>query len=161
MRIRSILCPTDFSGNSATALELATAIAHDYSARLTIVHVKALPVTPSGVMTPEPLEPPEEAAELRRKLDAVRPNAAGVPFDHVMLIGDEATEIIGLAESEGYDLIVMGTHGRTGLSRLLMGSVAEQVVRKAPCPVLTVKAPAGRPTDKPPVGARAAVGASK
>jgi len=55
--------------------------------------------------------------------------------------GDVATEILRLAQETGSDLIVMGTHGRTGLARLLMGSVAEQVVRKAPCPVLTVKTP--------------------
>jgi nucleotide-binding universal stress UspA family protein len=64
-----------------------------------------------------------------------------VPVEHRLAEGDSAEEILRLAQESGCDLIVLGTHGRTGLPRLLMGSVAEQVVRKAPCPVLTVKAP--------------------
>jgi nucleotide-binding universal stress UspA family protein len=141
MRIRTILYPTDFSDNSANALEVAGALARDYGARLTVLHVKQPPITPSGVMTPEPFESPELAAELRKRLDAVRPTTPNVPVEHMMLTGDEATEIVRLATEEGFDLIVMGTHGRTGLGRLLMGSVAEQVLRRAPCPVLTVKQP--------------------
>ena len=141
MRIRTILYPTDFSDNSANALEVAGALARDYGARLTVLHVKQPPITPSGVMTPEPFESPQEAAELRKRLDAVRPNSLNVPAEHVLLTGDEATEIVRLATDEGLDLIVMGTHGRTGVGRLLMGSVAEQVLRRAPCPVLTVKQP--------------------
>ena len=92
-------------------------------------------------MTPEPLEPPEDAAELHRRLVAVRPADPKVPVEHVMLVGDEATEIIRLAADKAVDLIVMGTHGRSGIGRMLMGSVAEKVVRRAPCPVLTVKQP--------------------
>ena len=66
---------------------------------------------------------------------------SNVPVERRLLAGDPADAIIRLAESEHIDLIVMGTHGRRGLSRLLMGSVAESVVRVAPCPVLTVKQP--------------------
>ncbi len=64
-----------------------------------------------------------------------------VPVDRRLLVGDPATEIVRIAEEEPCDVVVMGTHGRTGLGRLLMGSVAEEVLRKAPCPVLTVKSP--------------------
>lgn len=142
MKIRTILHPTDFSEHSANALELAGAIARDYCARLVILHVKALPIPPSGVMTPEPIDPPGHAEELRRQLDAWQPTNRMVSVEHVMLIGDEATEIARLAKDNGYDQIVMGTHGRTGVGRLLMGSVAERVLRTAPCPVLTVKRPA-------------------
>jgi nucleotide-binding universal stress UspA family protein len=141
MRIRTILHPTDFSDHSAAALELAAAIARDYGARLTVLHVKATPTIPAGVMTAEPLEAPEEAAELRRRLDAVRPPDPKVAVEHIMLVGDEAAEIVRLADDENFDLIVMGTHGRGGLRHLLMGSVAELVVRRAPCPVLTVRQP--------------------
>jgi hypothetical protein len=59
----------------------------------------------------------------------------------MMFVGDEATEIVHLARDEAFDLIVMGTHGRTGVRHLLMGSVAERIMRRAPCPVLTVKQP--------------------
>jgi nucleotide-binding universal stress UspA family protein len=65
-----------------------------------------------------------------------------VPVEHQLLfVGDPAAEILRVAQAVKADLIVLGTHGRTGLGRLLMGSVAEQVVRRAPCPVVTVKAP--------------------
>ena len=76
-----------------------------------------------------------------------------------MLIGDEAEEIVHLAQEEGYDLIVIGTHGRTGLGRLLMGSVAEKVLRRAPCPVLTIKHPFPGAQPAPPAKAREAVAA--
>jgi nucleotide-binding universal stress UspA family protein len=141
MTIRSLLHPTDFSDHSAAALELAAAVARDYGARLTILHVKSVPAVPAGVMTPEPVETPEEAAETRRRLDAVHPADPKVAVEHVMLVGDESTEIVQLAKDEAFDLIVMGTHGRTGVRHMLMGSVAERVMRQAPCPVLTVKQP--------------------
>ena len=72
-------------------------------------------------------------------LEAVVPTDPTVPYEHRLITGDPATAIARLAEEEQADLIVMGTHGRTGLTRLLMGSVAEAVVRRAPCPVLTYK----------------------
>ena len=70
---------------------------------------------------------------------------AGFVYEHRLVTGDPASSIVNLAEMEGADLIVMGTHGRTGFSRLLMGSVAELVVRRAKCPVLTFKQPAHEP----------------
>ena len=77
-------------------------------------------------------------------LSEVVPTDPAVGYEHRLLIGSPATSIVQLAEREGVDMIVMPTHGRTGLVRLLMGSVAEEVVRKAKCPVLTVKAAAER-----------------
>jgi nucleotide-binding universal stress UspA family protein len=158
LHIRTILHPTDFSVHAAAALELAGALAHDYGARLTVLHVKSPPLFASGVMTPEPLESPEEAAELRRRLDAVRPVDPTIPVEHLMLVGDEATEIVRVAEDEGFDLIVLGTHGRSGIGRLLMGNIAEKVLRRAPCPVLTVKRPAAavHPEEVPPLRTHAA-----
>lgn len=141
LHIKKILHATDFSDCSASAFDLACALARDYTARLVVLHVKPPPFVPSGVMTPEPIEPPETAVELRHQLDAIQPADPTIAVEHVMLIGDEAEEIVHLAQEEGYDLIVIGTHGRTGLGRLLMGSVAEKVLRRAPCPVLTVKHP--------------------
>ena len=70
------------------------------------------------------------------------PTDPTVPVVHKLLVGDPAEAIVQQAEAEHADMIVMGTHGRTGLTRMLMGSVAEAVVRRAACPVLTVKQPA-------------------
>ena len=88
-------------------------------------------------------EPDRE--ELKRMLAEVVPTDPDVGYEHRLMIGAPAGAIVHLAEKEGADMIVMPTHGRTGLLRLLMGSVAEEVVRKAKCPVLTVKAAAPAP----------------
>ena len=88
-----------------------------------------------------PAEPLEPAATLKEKLrQLLPPNFTGQVEYHVR-DGDAAAEILTLAQQSHCDLIVLGTHGRSGVSRLLMGSVAEAVLRKAPCPVLTVKQP--------------------
>jgi universal stress protein A len=85
---------------------------------------------------------PDPATEdLKKMLSEIVPNDPQVRHEHRLITGDPATAIARVAEEEGAELIVMGTHGRTGLLRLLMGSVAEAVVRRAPCPVLTLKQP--------------------
>jgi nucleotide-binding universal stress UspA family protein len=145
MKLQTILFPTDFSPASETALEVATAVARDTGARLVILHVKHEPnpnrqeAGISGV----PVDP--DSFSLTRLLDEVKPADAAVTHVHRLVAGVPAEEILKLAEAERADLVVMATHGRTGLMRLLMGSVAEEVVRRAPCAVLTVKhaAPAG------------------
>jgi nucleotide-binding universal stress UspA family protein len=140
--IRTILHPTDFSDYSQCAFRLAASLATDCGARLIVLHVLDRPVLSyPGVMTPPP-PPPLSAAEretLREQLRRTMPSSAGVTVEHLLEEGDPATAILQIAQERGCDLIVIGTHGRTGLSRLLMGSVAEQVVRRAACPVLTVK----------------------
>jgi len=137
--IHAILQPTDFSQHSEYAHEVACALAHDYGARLMILHVApTMMVYGQGVIPPDPEVVSQEAQAQLERLKA--PNDS-VQVKRRLEKGDPATEIVGVAEEIGADLIVMGTHGRTGLSRLLMGSVAEQVMRKACCPVLTVKAP--------------------
>ena len=88
-------------------------------------------------------EPAHE--ELYHMLHQVLPTDPAVSHEHRLVTGDPATAIVNLAEMEGAELIVMGTHGRTGLSRVLMGSVAELVVRRSKCPVLTYKQPARQP----------------
>jgi len=137
--IRTILHPTDFSEQSEYALRLACALARDHDARLILLHVAAPPVAVYGgdFLIPAPEIPHDEEKE---KLDQL-----GVPFplpvERRVVEGDAATEILRVAKETDADLIVMGTHGRTGLRRLLMGSVAELVVRRASCPVLTLKTP--------------------
>ena len=135
-----ILVPIDFSPYSDAALALATSLARDGGGTLVLAHVEVIPISAAGgeYLYAIP-EPPTE--ELLDKLNHVVPPDSHVMVERRLLSGDPADAIIRLAESENIDLIVMGTHGRRGLSRLLMGSVAEAVVRAAPCPVLTVKQP--------------------
>jgi len=106
---------------------------------LLIVHVEKSPQFYDGI------PPVDEQLRYRDDLLAYLQEMAvpegSVPYEHRLLVGDPAGTIVGLAEEEHVDLIVMGTHGRTGLSRVLLGSVAEAVVRRASCPVLMVKQP--------------------
>jgi nucleotide-binding universal stress UspA family protein len=138
--LRTILHPTDFSEPSAYAFRLACSLARDYGARLIVLHVATPPVVVygEGVLPPEPADFQDR---LREQLHQVVPQDPKVSVGHRLLQGDAPTEILRVAGEDKCDLIVMGTHGRTGLRRLLMGSVAEQVVRKSSCPVLTVKTP--------------------
>jgi nucleotide-binding universal stress UspA family protein len=139
-----ILFPTDFSSLGQTALEMATSLARDRGAKLLIVHVEEPPLAYGGGELYYGIDQPDRT-ELQRMLQEVVPTDPGVAYEHRLLIGSPAGAIVHMAEKETVDLIVMPTHGRTGLLRLLMGSVAEEVVRKAKCPVLTVKAAAAAP----------------
>jgi nucleotide-binding universal stress UspA family protein len=94
--------------------------------------------TANGIAVPVPAEEPYET---RGKLAQVRPADHRVKVEHRLLNGDPAEEILKIAKAEQADLIVLGTHGSTGLARLLLGSVAESVLRGADCPVLTIKTP--------------------
>jgi universal stress protein A len=138
MFAKTILFPTDFSETTDAGLKYATSFARDTGARLVIVHVHA-PVAYGGELGY--VVPDTDETALRKQLEAVVPADPAIEHEHRLLHGDPASEIVRLAEEEHADLIVMGTHGRTGLMRLLMGSVAEAVVRRAPCPVLTIRQP--------------------
>jgi nucleotide-binding universal stress UspA family protein len=140
MKLNKILFPTDFSHCGDEALSLATALARDTGARLLIIHVEEPPLAyGTGHMYDGPTEPSQ--AQLSELLHKVVPSDETVSYEHHLLMGDPAREIVAYAESEQVDFIVIGTHGRTGLFRALMGSVAEHVVRHAKCPVATVKHP--------------------
>lgn len=138
--LRRILHPTDFSDLSKAAFEVACALARDYGAELVVAHVVPPPAVyaPDGIAMPMPVEEPYA---VRADLARIRPADTRVKVEHRLLEGSAATEILKLAGELHVDVIVLGTHGSSGLGRLLMGSVAEDVLRKAPCPVLTVKAP--------------------
>lgn len=138
--IQTILHPSDFSDRSNYALQMATALARDYQARLIIMHVIPQPIIAygEGVIPPDPELLRREAQEQFNKLPLLD---VGVHVETRLADGDEAAGILHLARELTVDLIVMGTHGRTGIRRLLMGSVAEQVMRRSACPVLTVTAP--------------------
>ena len=142
---RTILFATDFSSASDEALPHAEALARQAGARLVIVHVEEPPLAYGGgelyYGIPEP-----DSARIRQMLEAVKPAATDVPFVHRLALGDPAGEIVRLAADEGAELIVLGTHGRTGMLRFLMGSVAEAVVRRATCPVMVYRTMAGSRT---------------
>lgn len=130
--IRIVLHPTDFSTPSDYALRLACSLARDRDARLIVLHV---------VATSLAAEKRGFGEELQDELTRMEIPDPQFRVERRLEEGEPVTEILRVAGETNCDLIVMGTHGRTGLGRLLMGSVAEQVVRKAPCPVLTVKMP--------------------
>jgi nucleotide-binding universal stress UspA family protein len=140
LAIQTVLHPTDFSERSQYGFQLACSLARDYGARLIVLHVAEPPmaIAGEGVLM---LPPTVDLEPLRERLQQLRPGDPKIPVEHRLVQGDAATEILQAAEATKCDLIVMGTHGRTGLGRLLMGSVAEQVVRRASCPVLTAKTP--------------------
>jgi nucleotide-binding universal stress UspA family protein len=143
IELRRILCPVDFSPLSRRALEHATALARWYEADVTALYVHPFAV---GAVAELPYLPPPRAmssterqqlmAQMRALVAPAR--EAGVVVEVKLLEGGPAPAIELEAQERDVDLIVMGTHGRHGLERLLLGSVAESVVRRAPCPVLTV-----------------------
>ncbi len=155
IELRRILCPTDFSDFSRRALEHAAAAARWYEAEVAVVYVHPLMAPPPPEMPylpgPEPLTREQKVrakADLRAFVQPVRDT--GVPVEVELVEGEPAAEIVNAATRDGVDLVVMGTHGRSGFERLVLGSVTERVLRKAPCPVLTVSRPA---VDTAPAGA--------
>jgi nucleotide-binding universal stress UspA family protein len=137
--IRCILHPTDFSERSEYAFRLACSLAHDHGSQLLVLHVLEPEITVYGDMV---LPQPDEVIrkQVRDKLLQIKgPN--GKVCAHRLEEGLPAEQILRVAKEIGCDMIVMGTHGRRGLSRFLVGSVAEQVTRQAPCPVVIVKTP--------------------
>ena len=145
MAQKTILFPTDFSLASDAALPHAEALAKQSDAKLLIVHVEEPPLAYGGGEhysgIPEP-----DSERILKMLEDVKPKDPAVPFTHRLSMGDPAGEIVRIATDEGAELIVLGTHGRTGVTRLLMGSVAEVVVRRAPCPVLVYRETAAKLT---------------
>jgi nucleotide-binding universal stress UspA family protein len=141
LHITKILYPTDFSSHSTQAYFHALALAEKHGASLTIMYVYA----PSFGTEAAHGEGGRDREHWREQLEQIRPVDSSIPVHHVFAEGDPATEIVRYAADAGIDLIVMGTHGRTGLDRLLMGSVAEKVMRDAHCSVLVVKLPKGIP----------------
>lgn len=138
--VRSILHPTDFSDNARQAFALACGLARDYKAELIVMHVLTPPVVVygDGII---PVDPEGEEQRAQEKLNAIAPPAAELSLRRRLLEGEPAAEIMRVAREMSCDLIVMGTHGRTGLERFFVGSVAEEVMRQAPCPVVTVRVP--------------------
>jgi nucleotide-binding universal stress UspA family protein len=144
MQFRHILAPTDFSEYSKQAVTSALEWAQKFGAKLTILHVIELPPYPVEGYVPPSLSATfmddlERQATTDLALVVPEAEKAGVEVARVVAVGSPYRKIIDLAEAEQVELIVMATAGRTGFSRLVMGSIAERVVRTASCPVLTIR----------------------
>ena len=146
---KRICCPIDFSDASRAAMEVAADLARRFGAELVLLHAYPIPgyTFPDGsvVASPRMMQDLADQAEKHVeewRVEAERLVGAGKVTGE-KAVGEPAAEILENARAWGSDLIVMGTHGRTGLEHALMGSIAERVVRRAHCPVLTVR-PVGR-----------------
>lgn len=148
MEIRSILLPTDFSECGNYALTYATSLARTFGASIICVHAIE-PIVPSvgysGMTEPLPIaditEQLEDSAGRALPKLAECEECEGLEVEELIVHGDAASEIVRVARERNVDLIVISSHGRTGLGRMLFGSTAEAVVRHASCPVLVVKPP--------------------
>jgi nucleotide-binding universal stress UspA family protein len=154
--IRRILCPVDYSEFSRRALDHAMAIARWYDATVTVLYVnpvlEAVAYSPVGPMIPSSLLVQHDRPAMLRALRsfALAEAASAVPIELEILEGRPVTEIVERAEKISCDLLVLGTHGHSGFDRLMLGSVAETVLRKASCPVLTVPSHAPDAVPIPP-----------
>ena len=138
-----ILHPTDFSESSTYALQIAADLARLHQAKILILHVVET-LGPENVTYGEATSQLEPASYRRRLENDLRqsvPAPAGVSVEYLLAGGDTAQEILRVAQEHNCDLIVMGTHSRTGLTRLLTGSTAEKVMRHASCSVLITRTP--------------------
>jgi nucleotide-binding universal stress UspA family protein len=146
MDVRSILVPTDFSDCARHAVPVAASLARLLGARVLCLHVVEPVVQPIGWT---PVAEPMSATELNERLEETAARDlpafskseefAGLEVEDLLAHGEPAAEIVRVAEERGAGLIVVSSHGRTGLGRILFGSTAESVVRHARCPVLVVK----------------------
>jgi len=144
--IRKILVPTDFSAHADEAFRVAHTLARAVGAEVILFHVARPPavVSEGGGLLANPGK--GEPVNLWDRFQSIQPTDPKVRVEHEVIVTDRpsATHILDILEKLGCDLIVMGTHGHSRLQHLLFGSVAEEVVRRARCPVMVVKAPALR-----------------
>ena len=140
---RNILCPVDFDANSPAALEFAGKIAQETGGRIFLLHVVPWTVATVPIDASEVLAELKQSATTRLRRLAKEKLDARIPVEIVVTVaGDAGAEIVRTAKEWKADVVVMTTHGRKGLSHLILGSSAERVVREAPCPVLTLRAQA-------------------
>lgn len=142
-KLERILVPVDFSDPSRQALGYAVFLAHNFRAKLDVLHVWRINEYAGDDMVLLTRSEPELtlSTSLRAQADKLLSDfLVDVPYsERILREGEPAASITEVAREGGYDLVVMGTHGRTGLSHALVGSVAEKVVRMAPCPVTTFR----------------------
>jgi nucleotide-binding universal stress UspA family protein len=146
MEIKSILFPTDFSEGSAQALQYAVDMSQKYGAKLYLIHVIYDIAKASGWYVPhvsvdQMYKDIVEGAKKELEKFGVEELSSLKNLERSVVMGVPHEEIINFVKKNKIDLIIMGTHGRKGIDRILFGSTASQVVRFAPCPVLTVRLP--------------------
>ena len=137
-----ILFPTDFSDCSMSVLDYVTGFAAANKAKLYLMHVMAYEDLPKVADAPKPVPPDaKRVQEIKEELEGLIKKSEGFEIECSVVQGHAFNEIIRAAEKISADIIIMATHGRTGFDQILIGSVAEKVVRHAACPVLTIKPP--------------------
>jgi universal stress protein A len=145
MELTKVLVPTDFSNHSDQALQWGASLAGKYGAQMLLLHVippAVEEVSARGSESEEAIMDLEAKVEARLYEIASQELQESLPVDVKIAVGKPAEEILRVANEEAVDLIVMGTHGHTGLTHVLLGSTAETVLRSAPCPVFAVRAEA-------------------
>ncbi len=144
INIKRILMPTDFSDSGKTALMYAVAFADQFGAAVDLLHVVE-PVPAGALLSYRPLQELKQSmrSDAEKQMEDLHGEWAdyAFPVNKIVVEGYPFVEIIKYARENSSDMIVMGTHGRGAIAHMLLGSVAEKVVRKAPCPVLTVRHP--------------------
>ena len=154
VRFQKILCPVDFFPASLRAFDYALRLAANYDAGVHALHVVA-PIIPAAYGSPISIADitTEMETQSKRQLQKLKAKGqkSGVSVHTEVRVGDIDTEIRRAISDKKADLLVMGTHGRRGLSRLLMGSVAEEVMRDAKCPVLIVRTPVAQAEGSPSI----------
>jgi nucleotide-binding universal stress UspA family protein len=150
---KKILCPLDFSKHSNRALDTACELARDHQAALVIMHAYVIPSypLPEGYVLASSETVAEILSKTQQAMNEARAKAVASGVSNVEIVMTEGapfSEIVRVAREQAVDLIVIATHGRTGLKHALLGSVTEKVVRKAPCAVLTVR-DAEHPFERP------------
>ena len=154
---KKILCPIDFDENSALALDKAAELARPFGCSLIVLHVVPLVLSMGKVPSPAAMYEDQEKAARAKLTDIAKTKLAGLKNELQVYGGDVIEGILSAQRKHQCDLVVMATHGHRGLARMFLGSVAEAVVRKASCPVLTIRpelpaARAVRSKSKPKAG---------
>jgi nucleotide-binding universal stress UspA family protein len=140
MSFRKVLCAVDFGPSTKMTIEMARQIAESNNGTVILFHVVPMPVEAIGQpLMVEPLAGAEDDA--RKRLNRIASESLTHSYEILVVTGDPAASIIASAEEQAADLVVMATHGRTGISHFFLGSVAERVVRESSVPVMTVRAP--------------------
>jgi universal stress protein A len=140
MRMKHLLVPVDFSDHSLEAVRVASMLAAETKATIVLAHVwQPPPAYPDGLSWASVMVDHEREAE--HQLQQVVPTRLDVTCQRRLLVGDPAIELVKLADELPADMVIVGTHGRTGIARWVLGSVAEELMRRAHCPVLVCKLP--------------------
>jgi nucleotide-binding universal stress UspA family protein len=136
---KTVFCPIDFDENSAHALDRAIELARHFESNLILLHVLPLVVLPGDVPPVAAMYEDQEKDARAKMADIAKQKLVGLKHELHVYVGDVIECILNAQKKHRSDLIVMATHGRSGLARMFLGSAAEAVVRKATCPVLTIR----------------------